>query len=99
MVDFPEGYGFAAGQKARVMQDKFAAVVGVFTPVESHFPYNKRRSRSPYTFKEIGAVQKEAGNPTIRGILLSKDDTPVIEGTLQQVVTALCTLHRINGGK
>jgi len=98
MVDFPEGYGFAPGQKARVMQDSFAALVGVFT-VESHFPYNKRRSRSPYTFKEIGAVQKEAGNPTIRGILLGKDDTPVIEGTLQQVVTALCTLHRIRGGK
>jgi hypothetical protein len=51
----------------------------------------------PYEFTEIGVIKKEANDAPIRGISLGMEMTAPIEGTLQQVVTALCTLHRMRG--
>ena len=55
------------------------------------------RKTSPYEFTEIAVVRKEANDAPIRGISLEMEMTAPIEGTLQQVVTAMCTLHRMRG--
>ena len=96
MVDFPEGYGFRPGSKAMLMQETFMLLIGTF---ERRDPNRKiGRKTSPYEFTEIGVIQKEASDAPIRGILLDMETmTAPIEGTLQQVVTALCTLHRMRG--
>jgi hypothetical protein len=97
MVDFPEGYGFAPGKGRALMQETFTVVLGTFSHRPHWSPYYKTGPRkSPYEFTEIGVIQKEANDAPIRGILLQVD-TPPIEGTLQQVVTALCTIHRMRG--
>ncbi len=99
MVDFPEGYGFEPGGKAKLMQESFLVDIGVFVRRVIEFDVRSRR-RSPYTFKSIGYVRKENSEAPLRGMLFV-DSTGVlmapIEGTLQQVVTALCTLHRMRG--
>ena len=95
MVDFPEGYGFRPGSKAMPMQETFTVVLGTFTRRNHYLKVGRRVS--PYHFDEIGVVKKEASDARVRGILLGPDDGPPIEGTLQQVVTALCTLHRMRG--
>jgi hypothetical protein len=102
MVDFPEGYGFAPGHKAKIMQESFLVDVGMFRRKGSGWVKAARR-RSPYTFDPIGMVRKEDNEKPIRGTLFFdavKDGQPVgppVEGTLQQVVTALCTIHRMRG--
>jgi len=97
MVDFPEGYGFKPGTKAMLMQQSFTVVLGAFTPGESNYPRASFRRRSPYRFTEVGIVRKENNEDPIRGILLGPGEGPPIAGTLQEVVTALCTLHRMRG--
>jgi hypothetical protein len=99
MVDFPEGYGFKAGTKPYPMQERFTVVLGVFTAGGSNYPRKSFSRRSPYKFEEIAVIRKEDNDTPIRGILLGPDNGPPIEGTLQQVVTALCTIHRLKGGK
>jgi len=94
MVDFPDGYGFAPGKRRQLMQETFTLVVGAFKRRDFFFKAGRRAS--PYEFTEIGVIQKEANDAPIRGILLQVD-TPPIEGTLQQVVTAMCTIHRMRG--
>jgi len=106
MVDFPEGYGFKPGTKAHPMQETFTVVLGTFSR-RDHWRRTGRNT-APYEFTEIAvirkeftelaAVRKEAQEAVIRGILLGPGEGPPIEGTLQQVVTALCTLHRMKGG-
>lgn len=101
MVDFPEGYGFEPGTKAKLMQPAFLVDIGVFTKKGNGWVKAGRHSnRSPYHFDAIGFVRKENDDTPIRGILFGGqpgEAPPPIEGTLQQVVTALCTLHRMRG--
>jgi len=97
MVDFPEGYGFVPGTKGRTMQETFTVTIGTFS--RRDYVLKTSRRVSPYRFDEVGVIRKESNDTPIRGILFRSGDSPPIEGTLQQVVTALCTLHRMQGGK
>ena len=95
MVDFPEGYGFKPGSKAMPMQETFTVVLGTFSRRNNYLKVG--RKVPPYEFTEIGVIQKQSYEPVSRGIILGMEMTAPIEGTLQQVVTALCTLHRMRG--
>lgn len=98
MVDFPEGYGFEPNGKAELMQESFKVDIGVFTRGVSDW-VKAGRNRSPYHFHRIGYVRKENSEAQLWGILynVGLGVGPPIEGTLQQVVTAMCTLHRMRG--
>ena len=99
MVDFPEGYGFEPGGKAKLMQESFKVDIGVFVRKVNEWDVKSRR-RSPYIFNSIGYIRKDNNDGSLRG-MMTGDSTgvlvPPIEGTLQQVVTAMCTLHRMRG--
>ena len=95
MVDFPEGYGFKPGSKAMPMQETFTVVLGTFSRRNNYLKVG--RKVPPYEFTEIGVIRKQSYEPVFRGIILGMEMTAPIEGTLQQVVTALCTLHRMRG--
>ena len=103
MVDFPEGYGFAPNHGARIMQESFLVDIGVFERRGrgGWVQAGRRMNRSPYEFRAIGFIRKENNETPLRGTMFmdgTKDVGAPIEGTLQQVVTALCTLHRMKGG-
>lgn len=95
MVDFPEGYGFEPSGKAKLMQETFTVVLGTFSRRNNYLKVG--RKLSPYEFTEIGVIRKQSYEPVSRGIILGMEMTAPIEGTLQQVVTAMCTLHRMRG--
>jgi hypothetical protein len=96
MVDFPEGYGFAPGKGRQLMQETFTLVIGTFGRRDPNRKIG--RKTSPYDFTEVGVISKEANDAPIRGILLQSESMSApIEGTLQQVVTALCTIHKLRG--
>lgn len=99
MVDFPEGYGFEPNGKAKLMQESFLVDIGVFVRKADGW-VKAGRNRSPYQFISIGFIRKENNDSPLRGTMfmggIMEVGTPV-EGTLQQVVTALCTLHRMRG--
>lgn len=107
MVDFPEGYGFAPNHGARIMQESFLVDIGVFVRRErGGWMQVRRLNRSPYEFHPIGFIRKENNETPLRGILWldsgfgpnsPPSTSPPIEGTLQQVVTAMCTIHRMMG--
>ena len=100
MVTFPEGYGFETGGKAQLIQDEFLIGVGHFVWRGNEWVgYGKKRNRSPWEFHSFGAVEKKKGEPKVKGLFSVGMDTPPIEGTLQQVVTAMCTIHRMKGSK
>lgn len=99
MVDFPEGYGFAPNHGAKIMQESFLVDIGVFRRSErgSWVQAGRRMNRSPYEFNPIGRVIRDNGelfgyieSGTVYG---SK-----ITGTLQEICTAICTVHRMTGG-
>jgi hypothetical protein len=106
MVDFPEGYGFAPGKGRQLMQSRFTVEVGVFRPrevpgyyVSSYSGRDRSRSRLPYYFDAIGFVAKDEDTP-VRGVLYyspREEPIPYITGTLQQIVTAMCTIHKLRG--
>jgi hypothetical protein len=99
MVDFPEGYGFEPGGKAKLMQASFLVDIGVFVRRVNEWDVKSRR-RSPYIFNSIGYIRRDNNNRPLRGVPyndIGLGESPPIEGTLQQVVTALCTLHRMRG--
>lgn len=98
MVDFPEGYGFEPGGKAKLMQESFKVDIGVYSRKANGW-VKADRNRSPYQFIPIGYVRKENKEMPLWGILynVGLGVGPPIEGTPQQVVTALCTLHRMKG--
>jgi hypothetical protein len=97
MVDFPEGYGFRPGYKGVPLQEHFSVNIGVFEWVGPTF--GKRRS--PYAFTPIGCVRKMSSTTPIQGVLYAGSSIalPPIEGMLQQVVMAMCTVHRMTGDK
>ena len=96
MVDFPEGYGFRPGYRGAIMQETFSVDIGVFEWIG---PTQKRRS--PYKFTPVGCVRKLSIGTPIQGVLYAGSSIalPPIEGMLQQVVTAMCTVHRMTGDK
>lgn len=98
MVDFPEGYGFAPNHGAKIMQESFKVDIGVFSRKANGW-VKVDRHRSPYAFVPIGYIRKQNNETPPRGILFNVGlgVGPPIEGTLQEVVTALCTLHRMRG--
>ncbi len=106
MVDFPESYGFAPSMGRQLMQSRFTVEVGVFRPrevtgyyVSSYGGRNRGKSRRPFIFDAIGFVAKDEDTP-IRGVLYyrtGEQPVPHITGTLQQIVTAMCTIHRMRG--
>jgi hypothetical protein len=99
MVDFPEGYGFEPGGKAKLMQASFLVDIGVFVRRVNEWDVKSRR-RSPYVFNSIGYIRKDNNDGSLRGMMAGGNTgvlMPPIEGTLQQVVTAMCTLHRMKG--
>lgn len=102
MVDFPEGYGFAPGHKAKLVQESFLVDIGVFTRKRVDWA-RAGRNRSPFLFSPIAIIRKVDNETPIRGTLFhdAVDDGhpvgPPVEGTLQQVVTVLCTIHRMRG--
>ena len=103
MVDFPEGYGFAPNHGARIMQESFLVDIGVFERRErgGWVQAGRRMNRSPYEFHPIGFIRKENNETPLRGTMFMDGTMDVgtpIEGTLQQVVTAMCTIHRIRRG-
>lgn len=96
MVAFPEGYGFEPGGKAKLMQAEYAISIGQFVWVGNEWVgYGKKRNRSPWKFNMIGTVYKKFGADTVKGVLLHQ--APHIDGSLQQVVIAMCTIHRMKG--
>lgn len=96
MVDFPEGYGFAPGKGRALMQETFTLVIGIFKRRNHYLKVG--RKVPPYEFTEIGVIKKEANDAPVYGILLQSESMSApVEGTLQQVVTALCTIHRMRG--
>ena len=99
MVDFPERYGFEPGGKAKLMQNEYAISIGCFVWVGYEYTgYGKgKRNRSPWRFAMIGTVYKKFGMSNVKGVLLHQG--PPIEGSLQQVVTAMCTIHRMTWSK
>lgn len=101
MVDFPEGYGFAPNHGAKIVQESFLVDIGVYERRErgGWVPAGRRMNRSPYEFNPIGFIRKQDNKTPLRGILFDGAGTagPPIEGTLQELVTALCTLHRMGG--
>jgi hypothetical protein len=98
MVDFPEGYGFAPTTKANLMNPRFRVQLGVFvSPKLGSWMVSSRRS--PFLFHAVAVVERVDVDKPIRGHLLGAVDTPMIEGSLQHVCTALCTLHRLTGGR
>lgn len=99
MVDFPEDYGSAPGKKLLLMQETFSVDVGTFARRQYEY-FTSGKRRAPYTFTAIGSVTKTGPDQPIRGTLYKWGGyaAPPIEGTLQQVVTALCVAHRMTGG-
>ena len=106
MVDFPEGYGFAPSMGRQLMQSRFTVEVGVFRPwevpgyyVSSYGGRDRGKSRLPFIFDAIGFVAKDEDTP-IRGVLYYRTGEPPIPhitGALQQIVTAMCTIHKLRG--
>ena len=98
MVDLPENYGFAPMTRINLMNPTFRVQLGVFvTPPLGSWMVSARRS--PYLFSAFAVVERYSSDKPIRGQLLGPVDTPMIEGPLQHVCTALCTLHRLTGGR
>jgi hypothetical protein len=99
MVDFPEGYGFEPGGKAKLMQASFLVDIGVFVRRVNEWDVKSRR-RSPYVFNSIGYIRKDNNDGSLRGVLhyrTGEPPIPHITGALQQIVTAMCTLHKLRG--
>lgn len=100
MVDFPEGYGFAPTHGARIMQESFLVDIGTFARRQAEWVKAGRGyNRSPYEFTPIGFIRKQDNHTPLRGTLFEwggMTQEP-IEGSLQQLVTALCTIHRMRG--
>ena len=102
MVDFPEGYGFAPNESRWLVQSTFVVSVGVYenkTSVYNPTIYRSRtRGGSPFAFVPIGHVVKN--DKELFGYLLRSEVTsPEFTGTLQNICTAMCTVHRLTRGR
>lgn len=103
MVDFPEGYGFAPHESKWLVQSEFIVSVGVYerasrnpTLYRSKYRNTPGRGGPPWDFIPIGHVTKD--DKALYGYLLRSDTkSPEFTGTLQDICTAMCTVHRLTG--
>ena len=103
MVDFPEGYGFAPNESKWLVQENFVVAVGVYeragrnpTLYRSKYRNTPGRGGPPWDFIPIGHVVKN--DRELFGYLLRSDTkSPEFTGTLQDICTAMCTVHRLTG--
>jgi len=102
MVDFPEGYGFAPNESKWLMQSQFVVSIGVYEKKTDPY-YNptiyrsKRKVTGPYAFAPFGRVVKN-DDEHLYGYMLSIHTPPAkFNGTLQEICTAMCTVHRLTG--
>jgi hypothetical protein len=106
MVDFPEGYGFAPNERLRAwqMQSQFVVSVGVYEKkTDPHYNptiyRSKRKVTGPYVFAPFGHVVKN-DEEQLYGYLLAADHYKTrFNGTLQEICTAMCTVHRLTEGR
>jgi hypothetical protein len=110
MVDFPEGYGFAPNESKWLMQSEFVVSIGVYesrtNPYYNNHNLNnptiyrsKVKGGSPYSFAPFGRVVKN-DEQQLYGYMLSIHTPPTkFNGTLQEICTAMCTVHRLTGGR
>ena len=102
MVDFPEGYGFAPNESKWLVQENFVVAVGVYEKKTYHNLNNptiyrsKVRGGSPFEFVPIGYVFKN-DNKLFGSLSDIGAEGPVFYGTLQDICTAMCTVHRLTG--
>jgi len=104
MVDFPEGYGFAPNESKWLMQSQFVVSVGVYESrtrnpalYRSKYRSTSNRGTPPYVFVPFGHVVKN-DEEQLYGYLLAADHYKTrFNGTLQEICTAMCTVHRLTG--
>ena len=103
MVDFPEGYGFAPNDGKLLVQERFVVGVGVYekatrnpTLYRSKHRNTPGRGGSPWEFVPIGYVFKN-DNKLFGSLSDIGAEGPVFYGTLQEICTAMCTVHRLTG--
>ena len=104
MVDFPEGYGFAPNESKWLMQSQFVVSIGVYesrtrnpTLYRSKYRNVPGRGAPPYSFAPFGRVVKN-DDEHLYGYMLSIHTPPTkFSGTLQEICTAMCTVHRLTG--
>ena len=105
MVDFPEGYGFAPNESKWLVQEQFVVSVGVYdkasrnpTIYRSKYRNTPGKGVSPWEFVLIGHVVRD--DEELYGYLLTADyHDSRFNGTLQDICTAMCTVHRLTGGR
>ena len=105
MVDFPEGYGFAPHESKWLVQSEFIVSVGVYeratrnpTLYRSKYRNMPGRGGPPFVFVPIGHVGKD--DKKLFGYLLATGaEGPEFSGTLQDICTAMCTVHRLTEGR
>jgi hypothetical protein len=105
MVDFPEGYGFARNESKRLVQEQFVVSVGVYesrtnnpTIYRSKYKNVPGRGAPPYVFVPFGNVVRD--DEELYGYLSAADyHDSRFNGTLQEICTAMCTVHRLTEGR
>jgi len=105
MVDFPEGYGFAPNESKWLVQERFVVSVGVYesrtnnpTIYRSKYKNVPGRGAPPYVFVPFGHVVRD--DERLYGYLLAADyHDSIFTGTLQEICTAMCTVHRLTEGR
>jgi hypothetical protein len=103
MVDFPEGYGFAPNESKWLMQSQFVVSIGVYesrtrnpTLYRSKYRSTSNRGAPPYSFAPFGQVVRD--DERLYGYLSAADyHDSIFTGTLQDICTAMCTVHRLTG--
>ena len=98
MVDFPEGYGFAPNESKWLVQSQFVVSVGVYEERTNPTIYrSKTKGGSPYVFVPFGHVVKN-GEQQLYGYMMGDAIYNTrFNGTLQDICTAMCTVHRLTG--
>ena len=102
MVDFPEGYGFARNESKWLMQSQFVVSVGVYEKKTDPY-YNptiyrsKRKVTGPYVFVPFGHVVKNDEQQLYGYMIGDAIYNTRFNGTLQEICTAMCTVHRLTG--
>ena len=97
MVDFPEGYGFAPNENKWLVQEQFVVSVGTYEMKFNNPTLYRGKVRAPYSFVPFGHVVKN-DEQSIYGYLLGAAvHGSRFNGTLQEICTAMCTVHRLTG--
>lgn len=99
MVDFPEGYGFAPNESKWLMQSQFIVSVGMYEKKANNptLYRSKHKNTAPYSFVPIGHVVKNDEQQLYGYLLGAAVHGSRFNGTLQEICTAMCTVHRLTG--